>query len=152
MDFQDCIKFANDNATCIVATAERSQPRARYLRMCYADETGFYFQIASVKAIYKQLQDNDKVELCFVARDIFTDPESHSAPGVKQLRVYGKAKIVDDMATRSKIFHERPFLKEMGIETPDNSLLVVFQIYTGEAYFWKTEDSMKEGSIPRIKF
>ena len=40
----------------------------------------------------------------------------------------------------------------MGITTPDNPLLAVFQVYTGEAYFWTMADSMKEASLPRIKF
>ena len=44
MDFKDCVKFANDNKTCYLATADGDQPRVRALGMWYADETGFYFQ------------------------------------------------------------------------------------------------------------
>jgi pyridoxamine 5'-phosphate oxidase len=40
----------------------------------------------------------------------------------------------------------------MGITEPDNPLLAVFHLYTGEAYFWTMADSMKEASIPRAKF
>jgi hypothetical protein len=40
----------------------------------------------------------------------------------------------------------------MGITTPDNPLLAVFLVHTGEAYFWTMADSMKEAGLPRIKF
>ena len=37
--------------------------------MWYADETGFYFQAQTVKAMCKQLQKNPKVEVYFNAKD-----------------------------------------------------------------------------------
>jgi hypothetical protein len=43
-------------------------------------------------------------------------------------------------------------VKNFGITEPHNPLLAVFQIYTGEAYFWTMADSMKENKIPRVKF
>jgi uncharacterized pyridoxamine 5'-phosphate oxidase family protein len=141
MDFKDCIKFANDNKTCYLATAEGDQPRVRAMGMWYADETGFYFQGQTVKAFYKQLEKNPKVEIYFQARDFN-----------KVMRVSGKAKIITDKKIRARCIEERPFLKNMGITTPDNPLLAVFQVYTGEAYFWTMADSMKEASLPRIKF
>jgi pyridoxamine 5'-phosphate oxidase len=68
------------------------------------------------------------------------------------MRVYGKAKIVTDEKIRARCIQERPFVKNFGITTPDNPLLAVFHVYTGEAYFWTMADSMKEASLPRIKF
>jgi pyridoxamine 5'-phosphate oxidase len=141
MDFKDCVKFANDNKTCYLATAEGDQPRVRAMGMWYADETGFYFQAQSVKALYKQIEKNPKVEIYFNAKDMS-----------KVMRVYGKAKIVTDEKIRAKCIQERPFVKNFGITTPDNPLLAVFHVYTGEAYFWTMADSMKEASLPRIKF
>ena len=49
MDIQDCIKFATEHPVCCFATAEGDQPRARYVRLCFADDTGFYFHTESVK-------------------------------------------------------------------------------------------------------
>ena len=34
----------------------------------------------------------------------------------------------------------------------ENPLLAVFHLYTGEAYFWTREDSMRESEIERVKF
>lgn len=141
MDFKDCVKFANDNKTCYLATAEGDQPRVRALGMWYADENGFWFQGQTVKSFYKQIEKNPKVEIYFQTRDFS-----------KVMRVSGKAKIITDNKIRAKCIEERPFVKNFGITTPDNPLLGVFQIYTGEAYFWTMADTMKEASLPRIKF
>ncbi|MCX7912648.1 MAG: pyridoxamine 5'-phosphate oxidase family protein [Dehalococcoidales bacterium] len=141
MDFKDCIRFANENRTCYLATVEGDQPRVRCLGMWYADETGFYFQAQSVKAMCKQLEQNPKCEVYF-----------HSKDFSRVMRVSGKVRFITDRAVRARCIAERPFVKNFGITDPDNPLLAVFQIYTGEAYFWTMADSMKEASIPRIKF
>jgi pyridoxamine 5'-phosphate oxidase len=141
MDFSDCVKFANENKACYLATVEGDQPRVRCLGMWYADETGFYFQAQSVKAVCKQLEKNNKVEIYYNAKDL-----------QKVMRVSGKVKFIDDPAIRAKCIEERPFVRNFGITEPSNPLLAVFQVYTGEAYFWTFADSMKEADIPRIKF
>ena len=141
MDFKDCVEFANENSACYLATVEGDQPRVSCLGMWYADETGFYFQAQTIKAVWKQLQKNPKVEVYFYAKDFS-----------KVMRVSGTVKSVDDPVLRAKCIEDRPFLKDFGITEPDNPLLVVFHLYTGEAYFWTMADSMKEADIPRIKF
>jgi len=141
MSLEEYVNFANENATCYLATVEVDQPRVRAMAMWYADETGFYFQSQSVKALYKQIQENNKVEVYFCTPNFN-----------KIMRVSGKVKIIEDMAVRKKCIEERPFLTNMGITDPENPLLAVFHLYTGEAYFWTTADSMKEADIPREKF
>ncbi len=141
MDFKECAKFANENRMCYLATAEGDQPRVRCLGMWFADETGFYFQTQTVKAVCQQLEKNPKVEAYFNTKDFS-----------KVMRVSGKVKFIDDLKLRARCIEERPFVKNFGITDPSNPLLAVFQIYTGEAYFWTTADSMKEADLPRIKF
>jgi pyridoxamine 5'-phosphate oxidase len=141
MDFTDCFKFANENPTCYLATAEGDQPRVRCLGMWFADKTGFYFQAQSVKAMCKQLQKNNKVEVYFHTKDF-----------KRVMRVSGKVKFIDGLEMRAKCIKERPFVKDFGITEPSDPLLAVFQIYSGEAYFWTMADSMKEADLPRIKF
>jgi pyridoxamine 5'-phosphate oxidase len=145
MDFKDCIKFANDYRNCYVATVEGDQPRVRPVGLWYADEKGFYIQTQSVKAFAKQMTGNPKIEICFFSREA-------APPMGKMLRVYGKVKAVTDTAMRQKCLDERVFLKGLGIKDPNNPLLAIFHLYTGEAYFWTGADSMKEAAIPRIKF
>jgi uncharacterized pyridoxamine 5'-phosphate oxidase family protein len=141
VDFKDCVKFANENKTCYLATCEGDQPRVRAMGLWYADEAGFWFQGQTVKAFYKQLEKNPKVELYF-----------HNKNLSQVMRVTGKAKIITDSKIRAKCIQERPFVKTFGITEPSNPLLAVFQVNTGEAYFWTMADSMKEASLPRIKF
>ena len=136
---KEAAEFANTNRTAYLATCEGDQPRVRALGMWYADETGFYFQAQTVKAMCKQLEKNPKVEASF------TD-------GKTVLRVAGKVKFITDKAVRARCIEERPFVKNFGITDPDNPLLAVFQIFTGEAFFWTFADSMKEADLPRIKF
>ena len=141
MGIKEYADFANENKTCYLATVEGDQPRVRALGMWYADETGFYFQAQSVKAVCKQLEKNPKVEGYFCTNDFN-----------KVMRVSGKVRFITDEKIRTKCIEERPFVKNFGITEPGNPLLAVFQIYTGEAYFWAFSDSMKEADIPRVKF
>ena len=65
MSFQECVKFANEVRRCFLATVDGDQPRVRTFGMCFADDTGFYFQTESVKSVSKQLKKNGKVEVLF---------------------------------------------------------------------------------------
>ena len=141
MSLEEYAKFANENPACYLATTEGGQPRVRAMGMWYADETGFYFQTQSVKSLYKQIQENDKVEVYYCKPDFS-----------RVMRVSGRVKTIEDMELRRKCIEERPFLKELGITDPQNPLLAIFHLYTGEAYFWTRADSMKEADIPREKF
>ena len=141
MSLEEYAKFANENPACYLATTEGDQPRVRAMGMWYADETGFYFQTQSVKALFKQIQNNDKVEVYFCKPDF---------SGV--MRVSGRVKTIEDIELRRKCIEDRPFIKDMGITDPEDPLLAVFHLYTGEAYFWTRADSMKEADIPREVF
>jgi len=139
MDFKDCVKFANENKTCFLATVDGDQPRVRAMGMEYADDTGFYFNTESPKAVARQLKKNQKVELCYWGAG-------------KMLRVTGKVDFIDDVDIRKRFYEARPFLKNLGVKSPEDPLLVVFAVRKGEAFFWTMADNMKEAGIPRIKF
>ena len=141
MNFKEYVDFANENKTCYLATVDGDQPRVRCLGMWYADETGFYFQAQTVKAMCKQLEKNPNVEVYFNAKNFS-----------RIMRVSGKVKFIEDTEIRQKCIDERPFVKNFGITEPGNPLLAVFHLYTGEAYFWTMKDSMNEDKIPRVKF
>ncbi len=144
MNFQDCIKFANQSRTVFIATADGVQPRVRPLALQFADEKGFYFQTENIKNLYRQLKANNKVEMCF-----------HSTEGGKLgtiLRVTGEAEFVNDLELKAKLLAERPFYKTIGIKSPDDPLFVLFRVFKGEAFFWTFANNMKESVIERIKF
>ena len=144
MEFQDCITFANENPVCYIATVEDGQPRVRAFLMWFADETGFYFHTGTPKSVYKQLKGNPTVEICFYNPDI--------PPSGKMMRVAGKVEFLDDLALKTRLFEERPFLKTLGTGKPEDPLVAVFRIYTGEAHFWTIENNLRESKIERITF
>lgn len=146
MNFEECVKFANEVGTCFLATAEGDQPRVRPMGLCFADEAGFYLQSEAVKSLTKQLKNNPKAEL------VFWEPKGAEGPGA-YLRVTGKVRFIDDSAIRERIFKERSgLLKGLGIESAEDPEMVVFQLFTGEAFFWSMESNTKESEIQRIKF
>ena len=145
MDITDVYKFVNENPICYLATVDGDQPRVRGFMIWYADETGFYFHSGAPKSVCKQLQQNPKAEVCFFR----PAPEP---PGGTMLRVAGSVEFVDDRALKARLLDERPFLKEIGVQGPDDPMLAVFRIHKGEAYFWTMEENMREAESPRMPF
>lgn len=133
MDINDCIKFANENPICTLATTEGDQPRARVLGFWFADKTGFYFQTSNKKEFPFQLKQNPLAEICFY---------KHEGMIGTMLRVSGKVEFVDDMQLREKALNDRPFLKSFGI-TIESPGLILFRIPHGQAHFWTMENNLK---------
>jgi uncharacterized pyridoxamine 5'-phosphate oxidase family protein len=131
MEFQDCVKFANENRVAWLATTDGDQPRVRALGVWFADETGFYFQIGGMKDVYKQLRKNPKVEAAF---------HKATEPGAV-MRVTGKIEFLNDPALKEKVLKDRPFLKQMGL-TAQHPDLILFRIAKGQAYFWTFETNL----------
>jgi pyridoxamine 5'-phosphate oxidase len=144
MDYQDMIQFANKCRTVFVATVDGTKPRVRPLALQFADERGFYFQTEPVKALYEQLRANKSIELCFY------DSEGEGLGRV--MRVNGEAEFVDDPELKARLLDEKPFLKLLGIQEPDDPLFALFRVNRGEAFFWTMADNMRESHIPRITF
>ena len=134
MDFNDCIKFANETPVSYLATMDGDQPRVRALGFWFADKTGFYFQIGSVKDVYKQLKKNNKVEACF------WQPNEEST-GI-MMRVAGEVEFIDIPELKRKVLEDRPFLKEFGL-TVDHPELIIFRIARGKVYFWTMETNFE---------
>lgn len=137
MNIQDCIKFANENPICSLATVENDQPRVRILGFWFADETGFYFQTSSVKEFPQQLETNPKTEVCFYK------PEGMIGT---MLRISGEVEFITDIRLKEKVLIDRPFLKEFGV-TIDSEKLIFFRISHGQAYFWTMENNLKPKEI-----
>jgi len=132
MQFEDCIKFANANPTCYLATIDGDQPRVRGMLMWYADKTGFYFNTGAMKDLYRQLKANPKVELCFF------DPKSKN---LQMMRVTGQVEFLDDLELKKRLVEARPFLKQWNL-TAESPGLIAFRVAKGEAFFWTWETNL----------
>ncbi len=128
---QEIIKFANENPACFMATVDNDQPRVRGMLLFSCDENGFIFSTGKPKNIYKQLEKNPKLEICF-----------YSAAQNRMMRVSGKAEFLDDISLKAKILEARPYLKPL-IKTPDNPMFITLRISHGKACFWTIETNMQ---------
>ena len=146
MNFQDCIKFANESRTVFIATAEGNQPHVRPMALQFADERGFYFQTEPVKNFYKQMKANKKVELCF------HNTQGEGGKMGKVMRVTGEMEFVDDLELKTRLFTERPFYRAIGIKSGDDPLFVLYRVAKGEAFFWTMANNMHESEIEKLKF
>ncbi|MBN1918663.1 MAG: pyridoxamine 5'-phosphate oxidase family protein [Verrucomicrobia bacterium] len=145
MTLQHCIRFANDNQVCTLATADADQPHVRAFALRFADETGFYFHTGETKAVCRQLRANPKVEVCF-----------HSpspTPGRStMMRVEGVVEFLDDVELKRRLFDERPFLKEIGTGRPEDPLVQLLRIASVIARFWTMADDLREAQVKPVVF
>ena len=144
MDFQECIRFANENPVCYVATVDGDRPHVRTFLMWFADERGFYFETLSPKDVSHQIKSNPNVEICFY---------SHGAElaDAKQMRVAGKFEAVEDPALVQQICKERAFLSDLAGQSVD-PYMEVFRIHEGDVHFWQMTDVLKEDKIEHLHF
>ena len=133
MELEKCIKFANENPVSWVATVENNQPRVRALGMWFADKSGYYFQIRANMDMYRQIQENKKVEASF-----WKPGEMFGT----MMRVEGEVEFLEDIELKKKVLEDRPFLKDFGF-TPLNPDLVLFKIAKGKSYFWTMETAFE---------
>ncbi|MEI6884410.1 MAG: pyridoxamine 5'-phosphate oxidase family protein [Bacteroidota bacterium] len=126
MELADCLKFANENPVCFLATCEQGLPRVRCMGFWFADETGFYFQSGTTKELHRQIQSNPNIEVCFY--------KSSGMIG-ETMRVSGKAELVFDEELKKKVIRDRPFLKSFGLDY-DSPQLTIFRIASGRVHFW----------------
>ena len=146
LTFDDCVRFANDNIICSLATCDSDQPRVRMLAMWFADKTGFYFSTTNTKELYQELTARPKAEACFYSwpKDRLGH-EGISDIG-KMLRASGDVAFLDDPGLKQRLLTERPFLR------PHAKKQVIFRIQNGEARFWTSENSERESAVERVWF
>ena|SRR5215468_9018391 len=143
MKLQDCIDFATTNPVCYLATTDGDQPHVRGWLFWHANETGFYFQTFQPKDVFKQIQKNPKVELCFTNNgDLKT---------VRTMRLTGKVEILNDLKLKERLLNDMPFLKPAG-NGPQDPIYQIFRVAHGEAFFWTIADILKEKTLERVKF
>lgn len=141
----EILLFANENPSCWLATSEENQPHVRGMLLWYADESGFYFHTAKAKRLYRQIQQNPKMEAAFIRNA--NDPIHFES-----LHVTGTAEIVHDEELLKRLFQERAWLwdniKNAGVDTE----VVIFRIAHGFACIWNMSWNIKEKDIPKITF
>jgi pyridoxamine 5'-phosphate oxidase len=124
MNRKEILDWMNKIQTCHLATVENGKPRVRGMMMYRADETGILFHTGTGKDLFKQIQANPAVEICF-----------NDLQAGLQVRVRGRAQIVEDQALKEEIVEHRDFMKPW-IKEHGYGLLGVFRVTDCRASVW----------------
>ena len=122
MNKKQIIDFVNKNQVCTLATCDGDKPHTRGMMTYRADSKGIIFHTGESKDIYKQLQKNSNVELCFNHDNI-------------QIRISGKAVLENDVKLKDEIIKSRPFLNSIIVKNGYESIKV-FRINEMVATVW----------------
>jgi pyridoxamine 5'-phosphate oxidase len=133
MTRKEVFEFINQNMSCALATCVDNKPYVRGMMMYRADEKGIIFHTGVMRDLYKQLQKNPNIELCFHN----ADPQN-----LMQVRVRGIAALEKDGKLRDEIISQRPFLKpivaQKGLES-----IVVFRVQKMTASVWSMAKNLE---------
>jgi uncharacterized pyridoxamine 5'-phosphate oxidase family protein len=122
MTQQEILDFINKNQYCTLATCEGNKPHVRGMMIYRADDKGILFHTGIAKDVFKQLQNNSSVELCFINDKI-------------QIRISGTAVLENDLKLKQEIVAKRPFLKPVTDKYGYESL-AVFRVQNLVATVW----------------
>ena len=124
MNKLEILDFINQNPVFALGTAEGTQPRVRYMMTAFADDRGIIFCTGKQKDLYKQLSDNQAVELCFYSKE-----------GEKQVRVNAFVEELDDLDLKKAVVEKFDFLKPW-IEQAGYGDMAVFKLTNAKATAW----------------
>lgn len=92
-----------------------------------ASEEGIFFHTGKMKDLQKQLSVNPEVELCF-----FSPPDNI------QIRVSGKAELIEDMELKKEVVANRDFMKPW-VEKAGYEPLAIYRLKNGVVTVWTME-------------
>ena len=127
MTKEEVLEFINKNPVFSLATAEGNQPHVRIIMLYRADKDGIIFCTGRQKAVYKQLQANPAVEMCF-----------YNADDGRQVRIEGTVELLDDLELKMQIVEQFTFLKPW-VESEGYEVLIPFCLKNGKAVTWTME-------------
>ena len=126
MDKKEILAFIAKNPVSFVGTVDDNKARVRGMETFRADENGLIFYTSKVKNVFKQIEKNREVEVCYFADGL-------------QVRVRGTMEIVEDLALKKEIVEQRPFLKPIYEATGNYDGMAVLRL-KGKATTWSMQD------------
>jgi len=125
---KEILDFISQNNIGYLATVDGKAARVRAMDTFRAEENGLIFYTDKSKNVCQQMLKNPDIEICYYARGI-------------QVRVRGKAELVEDIDLKKEIVSGRPFYGEMSDE--DYQAMAVFRL-KGQG----TTLTMQDGDSP----
>ncbi|TGU71193.1 pyridoxamine 5'-phosphate oxidase family protein [Geomonas terrae] len=126
MTRNEILEFLNSNPIFHMATAEGDIPHVRGMLLYRADENGIVFNTGKIKDLYRQLNKNPRVELCF-SNGIFEN--------LIQVRIAGTVEALEDLELKKEIVAKREFLRPW-VEKVGYDQLAVYVLKKGNATVW----------------
>ena len=133
MTQKEIFEFINQNMSCTLATCVNNKPHVRGMWMYRADEKGIIFHTGVMRDLYKQLQTNPNVEICF---------HNAGSQNLTQVRVSGIAVPENDNKLREEIISQRPFLKPI-IAQYGQECIAVFRVMEMIASVWSMAKNLE---------
>ena len=130
---EEIFKLINENPVFHLATVENGKPHVRGMLLFKADsERGIIFHTGTFKDLYRQLQANPSVEMCF-----------HCQKTGEQIRISGD--LVQDKSLNliEEIYNHptRAFLRNFGESIKER--MAVYQMIHGKATVWTMEKNLE---------
>jgi pyridoxamine 5'-phosphate oxidase len=125
------LEFVQKNPVFSLATLEGNQPHVRLIMLYRADENGIIFITGNHKDLYKQLQANPAVEMCFYNHE----------QGL-QVRIEGKVVILDDLKLKKQVVEAFSFLKPF-VESRGYEAMICYNLKNGKATTWTMETNLE---------
>jgi pyridoxamine 5'-phosphate oxidase len=138
MTREEIIAFIQENPLAFMATLDDGIPHVRGMMTCFAEESGLLFATGKDKSVYKQLEANPAIELCY-----------YSAEENCQVRVCGQAEIIDDLDTKKRAVEKFTFLKPW-IDCEGYDTMGLIRLSEGEATVWTQERAFEEKTFTRF--
>jgi len=126
MNKTEIFAFLNANPVFHLATIDGDRPRVRGMLLYRADANGILFHTGKMRDLHKQLAENPHVELSF---------NNGSQDDLIQIRVSGKAELVEDLDLKKEIVRDRDFLKPF-VQQAGYEPLAVYRVRNGIASIW----------------
>lgn len=126
----EIIEFIKANPRSFMATVEGNKPHVRGMGIYDASEDGIIIQTWTIKDIHQQVVNNPEIELCF----------NDFKAGI-QVRVSGKAEIIDDVDLKWKVVEKRPFMKPT-VEEKGIDVVALYRL-KGKATVWTREKNFE---------
>ena len=140
MTKEEMFNLMNSTMVMHLATVEDGQPHVRGMLLYKADKNGIIFHTGSFKDVFKQIEKNPKVEVCFNSNDI-------------QLRVKGIIEEVNDTELKKEIFAHptRKFLHQpLWLENNIEGVFRILRIKNCEATTWTMKENFDKTEWVKI--
>jgi uncharacterized pyridoxamine 5'-phosphate oxidase family protein len=107
-------EFLKECGVYYLATCIDNEPKVRPFGTAEIFENHLYIQTGKKKDVYKQIEKNNKVEIC-----AFKDG--------KWIRIKGKLKLDDRIEAKKNMLDKNPDLRTMYNENDDNTAVLYFE-------------------------